>query len=718
MTTLVEALTLTPWRLLAVIGRRRGVRFSSNVAKADLIDRLAQPLLEPYNLAAALRGLDEAERAALDVVLAGGGRLPLRHLRPRYGELRPAGWLYRHRHGDALLSPLERLCTLGLLFYERATGDLFVPDDLIPHLPEPVLPSPPTVAPPAALPTADLVCHDLAVLVGLLQREDVRLVWDRWLPPRFLAAWGEQNRVPLAFPDAGGEKQTARRRFLHYLALRAGWVAACGPYLKPTPAGWLWLEAERAERLGALWAAWTDPEPALWRGFGLPGRDWLGHPAPLLAAVHAGLSEIDPADPAAFAQALVASQPQLYDLVPAGRFDPGETLTETIEALLAGPLVWLGVVSGGDEDGAGYKLTPMGAAWVEERPLPDEQGVVPARFEPVVEVRPDPMDSVLRFRLAGGLPEPGHLAVLLAMSDPRSGADQDDPAAPTFSLTAASFTAALHQGWSAPALLDVLQGLSARPLTGQAKALLRGWAETADRMRVRRLTILEARDPGVIRRLASARRGRALILDTLSPRAVAVDESKLDLLVRRLTRQEGVPPRVDLPPSEPPQGPSELGSGGAAHAWLALRVYQGLSQFLPLPARTPQALLDHLSGLARPADLAAAEAAAQVVLDGLQEVVRGRAPFPAWPEEGVPVEESLALIESALAEGAALEMDYYTAGRDIVTHRVVEPYRVEWRGPSTSSGQGVAYLVGFCRRVQSERVFRLDRIYSVVKVQM
>jgi proteasome accessory factor C len=77
----------------------------------------------------------------------------------------------------------------------------------------------------------------------------------------------------------------------------------------------------------------------------------------------------------------------------------------------------------------------------------------------------------------------------------------------------------------------------------------------------------------------------------------------------------------------------------------------------------------------------------------------------------LPVEESLAVIQEALAEGQALEMDYYTAGRDELTHRLVEPYRLEQRGD-------VHYLVGFCHRAQAERVFRVDRIRSIVKAPM
>ena len=75
----------------------------------------------------------------------------------------------------------------------------------------------------------------------------------------------------------------------------------------------------------------------------------------------------------------------------------------------------------------------------------------------------------------------------------------------------------------------------------------------------------------------------------------------------------------------------------------------------------------------------------------------------------------------------ALEMDYYTAGRDELTHRVVEPYRLEQRGgPSAGfgvsaqpngSGEGVHYLAGFCRRAQAAQVFRIDRIQHITTLK-
>jgi hypothetical protein len=702
MTTLREALETTPRRLLLAIGRRRGLHLSSNARKAELVDGLAQALPEPGNLSAALADLAGPELRALSDLLAAGGRLPLRYLRPRYGDLRP----YRPRRpsetDDAVESPLERLRALGLAFHDRAGNDLFVPADLIPHLPEPELPPPPTSETAPGPAVADLNCHDLAHLLALLQGDDTRPLAGRWLPPRSLVAWGRRCAVPPASPNARSEMQTGRRRFLHYLAENAGLIALCGPFLKPTPAAWLWLGAARSERLQALWDSWSRPDPDRWRAFRLPGGDWLKKPSALVAAVSENLSDVDPSDPAAFARVLLARHPRLYDLAPVNALNAAELLAGAVEQLIRGPLIWLGVLQPGPT-GERMHLTPCG------QPFPDGDAPPPARFSPAADLRPDPLDSTLSFTLGGGLPDPPAVVCLETCAEADGEREGESRYPYRYRITAASFIRALHRGWSPPALLDALNRLAERPLTGRETALLCGWAELADRTVIHRLAVLETTDPGVIRRLSSARRGRSLIVRSLSPRAVVVDESHLDQLVRRLARQEGLPPRADMPiASGDRDSELSLSPSGAAHAWLALRVYQGLGRLVRLPAHTPQALLEQLAALADPADLTAAEVAAETALAALQEAMDGWSAFPAWPEEGVPVEESTSLIEEALAEGQALQISYYTAGRDELTHRVVEPYRVEWRGP-------VPYLVGFCHRAQDERVFRLDRIRSIAK---
>lgn len=62
-----------------------------------------------------------------------------------------------------------------------------------------------------------------------------------------------------------------------------------------------------------------------------------------------------------------------------------------------------------------------------------------------------------------------------------------------------------------------------------------------------------------------------------------------------------------------------------------------------------------------------------------------------------------AAVEQAVAERRALEIDYYSYGRDARTTRVVEPYRLR-------SDRGQWYLFARCRLAEADRVFRLDRI--------
>ncbi len=64
-------------------------------------------------------------------------------------------------------------------------------------------------------------------------------------------------------------------------------------------------------------------------------------------------------------------------------------------------------------------------------------------------------------------------------------------------------------------------------------------------------------------------------------------------------------------------------------------------------------------------------------------------------------------VREALEAGRALTIRYYTAGRDAVTRRTVDPMRlllVEGRG----------YLEAWCRRAGAVRLFRLDRVDEVV----
>jgi proteasome accessory factor C len=82
-------------------------------------------------------------------------------------------------------------------------------------------------------------------------------------------------------------------------------------------------------------------------------------------------------------------------------------------------------------------------------------------------------------------------------------------------------------------------------------------------------------------------------------------------------------------------------------------------------------------------------------------------PVAAQPPLSGP--DRLAEIQGALQRRHALHLTYYTATRDEVSERVVDPMRVLLVG-------GKAYLEAWCRRAESVRLFRLDRIDSCTEM--
>lgn len=75
--------------------------------------------------------------------------------------------------------------------------------------------------------------------------------------------------------------------------------------------------------------------------------------------------------------------------------------------------------------------------------------------------------------------------------------------------------------------------------------------------------------------------------------------------------------------------------------------------------------------------------------------------------EGERTARTRAAVQRALHERKALRIRYYTASRDEITERTVDPMRL-------LIVQAVGYLEAWCRRAEGVRLFRLDRIDDVV----
>ncbi|HEY2670068.1 MAG TPA: YafY family protein [Rugosimonospora sp.] len=72
-------------------------------------------------------------------------------------------------------------------------------------------------------------------------------------------------------------------------------------------------------------------------------------------------------------------------------------------------------------------------------------------------------------------------------------------------------------------------------------------------------------------------------------------------------------------------------------------------------------------------------------------------------------DDRLATIRGAVERRRALRITYYTATRDVLTERVVDPMRVV-----VASGR--AYLEAWCRRAEAVRLFRVDRIDGLIEL--
>lgn len=98
--------------------------------------------------------------------------------------------------------------------------------------------------------------------------------------------------------------------------------------------------------------------------------------------------------------------------------------------------------------------------------------------------------------------------------------------------------------------------------------------------------------------------------------------------------------------------------------------------------------------------LAKLEAAAGGVVAGDRVLAAPRSSGDATADPA-----AVSAITDALARGRRVHLRYWVPARDATTERDVDPIRL-------FSGDGAAYLIGWCRSVEDLRTFRLDRVLA------
>jgi hypothetical protein len=748
------------WTDLWAIGHARGLPVPRQPTKADLLALLRADLSQPGALAREVRDLPPDARSALQILALHDGWLPAGDLVRRFGPLRRfRPWRKEAPPQESPwrcpASTTEQLWYRGLLYsapqrrsrLRPAMDGFCLPEEfcfLLLPLPAPALPVP---APAAPAEPPHLV-YNLTLLHAHLCRHTPRPRQGRWLTPaRFRPLldllWPPGCPLLAADRQAQGERSTHLLRALHFLAEAAGFLPAPPPPPRPfrlrrlppveeiasmaplPPAG----EGRAArspspERLlpTLLWDDWLARPPAIqimllrslvagrapgqeiaWRAFQLPG--WRAKGEQSLAPLRRVAETLSccPADGTWLdLEAFLHSLPGRYL----------EVLPQDVSAednpyrqLLTGFLAWLGVVQlDGWQAPSCFRLTPLGALLVGAQGRP-----------------------------GAALPEPAAVPLRLAACDPDGLALEVDPAAapallyrlgvcPQVQWTApgrARLTPGSLSGASAQDLGDLVHLLDAglgEHLAGEVIALLRQWAGQGTRLTIRRVTLLEADDPGLLAHLAGQRGIRRHLRRAYGRRAVELDSNTLESLLRKLRRQ-GYQPDVQVPlvRQDRPAASRRWGPEDAGHLLLAARIYNrlpgraslGPTRHLLRPTHTiADATLDRLAEGLSPRILETIEQMVEDTLQRLHDALDGWRSPPLAAEDrlaGPALAEMQATLRQALEDGHPVEIDYYTAGRGELTRRVVEPLRLEER-------DGVPYLVAYCRLRQAERVFRLDRI--------
>jgi len=734
-----------PWRTLKAIFRAYELPFTPSPDKPTVCARLAATIMEPERLQATWRALSAEAQAALRALAEADGQMRREVFIAHFGSIRP----YKPWRDDAPpapwenpASPAEELAYLGLVFIvnqgtkRRPLWAVILPDEIKAALPSssPALrASPPS---PKALEEGggwgegegDVGAAVLTFLC-FLNREDIRPLHGRWLPPtacRTLA-------LRLSSQDPGrvrSERQLPYLSFVHYLAERAGLVDLEGQWLKPTLVAQGWLAQPRAERVRILWEAWredSETNAELWSRFRLPGDSDLSPLTRFNGLLHLLASLAPGAYPLHdLLDALARCDPAL--LQPCAPYRVWAELDEDTQAdfrqrarqwlteMLTGPLAWFGATSSLQSPrpdtqspipNTQYPIffTPLGAALLgrDDGAWPEDPPPSPLHLHlPTLDEEGQPIAVPLTVSV--GLPPASRFALALMTEESRDQSQR---------LTPRSLARALHRGHTVEGLVAFLEELATEPLHPAVLKTLYTWAEAVEAITIAPALLLRVRDPALLQELSSIRRLRARLGETLSARAVTVEADQLEALVRHLERL-GFYPRVESATAQPGFAiqAEQMTTGERTAMAAALRLLVVLTDELGLEPRAPHLLAQRwLEGLPQP-QRDAARRQVQTVLDALRyrDVRRGpstssgqgvqdyRLPSPTAP--------LLLALERAMAQGSTIEIDYHTAGRRHLLSRRVDPLRLEWRG-------GVPYLVAFCHLRQENRTFRVDRIERI-----
>lgn len=686
---------------------RLNLRLSVPDQRTGWINAIVDHWLQAESAEATLRQLSDSAKAAI-AHLAHVDELPAPLFWAEYGTIRRAGddypvnqtpWLYPQ-------TVSEELYYVGLLHAGRHRGKrrsihkaetVMIPVDLrsslidLRHIKVELSEN------------AIRLLHDLAqFLIYIVEQGEVTLSHGRWLAPRHLQQIGARLFEPRLQPPAPSHKRDDWLRFLSFLA-QAGRYVEDG---RVTPMGWHWLEQSPQRQLSLLWEGWQGAPQTLRQAYELADA-YL--PAPWQTLLVRTLrQQAGPVAPVRFAAQLL-SQTEFQPYYVAN-FADLYALESLLGELFAQDLRFLGVVQADTREGdtenrdilQSYALTKAGA-WLLH-PILHAPPYPPPDTGPMATITP--MDEHERegWQITLSRQTPAYLQAQLATYADYEGQTQSQPAH-CYHLHPLSLARAAARGQGLPLLTEVLTALG-MTITPAFYDTLARWHDQGRRFQLRPALLLHSRSSKEMAALHNLPDLKDLLGEVLSPTVVQVSASAQNVAAQ--LAQNGIYVDAKLGADEPlptPVDNDEIGRQRADGArWLAGRVYTLLAEFMTLPLSPStlglDALWQRLSAQEQAvlaAQLDRVEASLRSLLDGY---VATPPPTPSDPAQWRPQ------LEAAIAAEATLTITYFTAGRNLLTRRTLQPYWFEER-------RGIGYLRAYCHSAERVLLFRLDRIQGI-----
>ncbi|MFI9503156.1 helix-turn-helix transcriptional regulator [Nocardia sp. NPDC052566] len=158
----------------------------------------------------------------------------------------------------------------------------------------------------------------------------------------------------------------------------------------------------------------------------------------------------------------------------------------------------------------------------------------------------------------------------------------------------------------------------------------------------------------------------------------------------------------------PGYGPGDLIDLSFSEESIEVTFSAGIERPLRLTSTEATALLVALRSIVDMPGMVDPTAAHAAIAKIESAIVGGE--FDAEPDRVPPIEApAVATVRSALARHRALRLVYYSASRDVVSERVVDPIRIVLVDNNS-------YLQAWCRQAEGVRLFRFDRIEAATEL--